>query len=121
MVKSIYEFTLEHRFDGFDLDWEYPAQRGGRPSDREAFSKLIMELQQLFRPKGLVLSAAVSADANKIRDSYNCRDLAENLEFINVMTYDLHGSWEKVTGHHTAMYPNPRDPPSDQHLNVVSI
>ncbi|KAL0278401.1 UNVERIFIED_CONTAM: hypothetical protein PYX00_000231 [Menopon gallinae] len=118
MVNSIYDFAVKYKFDGFDLDWEYPAQRGGKPSDREAFSQLIRELQEKFRLRGLILSAAVSADATKVETSYNCKDIAKNLEFINIMTYDLHGSWEKITGHHTALYPHPKDLPVDKHLNV---
>lgn len=33
-VRSAVEFVRKHEFDGFDLDWEYPGQRGGAPTDR---------------------------------------------------------------------------------------
>ena len=33
LVNSVYDFLVQHRFDGFDFDWEYPAERGGAASD----------------------------------------------------------------------------------------
>lgn len=33
MVRSIHDFIRGWGFDGFDFDWEYPAERGGHPND----------------------------------------------------------------------------------------
>ena len=44
-----------------------------------------------------------------------------SLDFINLMSYDLRGAWESVTGHHTTTHADPTDTADNQKLTVVRI
>ncbi|KAJ8966356.1 hypothetical protein NQ317_006815 [Molorchus minor] len=83
--------TLRANFDGFDLDWEYPAQRGGASSDVENFATLVKEFREVFDQHGLLLTAAVAAAASSVDLSYDVPSLSQYLDWINVMTYDFKG------------------------------
>lgn len=42
------------------------------------------------------------------------------LDYIHVMTYDLHASWEGYAGENSPLYKYPTDTGSNAYLNVVS-
>ena len=46
-ARSALSFIRRHKFDGLDLDWEYPGKRGGKPEDRENFILLIKDLYKV--------------------------------------------------------------------------
>lgn len=50
------------------------------------------------------LSAAISGYEEIIKEAYDFPSLSEHLDFMSVMTYDYHGSWENVTGHVSPAY-----------------
>ncbi|XP_033611613.1 probable chitinase 2 [Cryptotermes secundus] len=76
-VDNIVNFVKQYGFDGFDLDWEYPTQRGGAEADKAAFAKLLSELRPKFDANGFILSAAVSAGKATIDPAYDVPALAK--------------------------------------------
>lgn len=104
-VNSVVDFVLKYGFDGFDVDWEYPNQRGGKPEDKQNYVALLKELREKFDKHGLLLSAAVGAAESSASQSYNIAEMSKYLHFINLMSYDLHGAWESTTGINAPLYP----------------
>lgn len=52
---------------------------------------------------------------------WHCICVIRYLDFINVMTYDFHGTWETVTGHHSPLYKGSHDTGDNVYLNTVSV
>uniref|UniRef100_A0A182NGV2 GH18 domain-containing protein n=1 Tax=Anopheles dirus TaxID=7168 RepID=A0A182NGV2_9DIPT len=97
-VKNALEFIKQYGFDGLDLDWEYPTQRGGKPVDRENFVALVRELSQVFRKNNLLLTSAIGAGKDTIDSAYDVKALSKYLDFLHIMCYDYNGSWDGRIG-----------------------
>jgi len=113
-ITQVLYFIEKYGFEGLDLDWEYPVCwqvdcNKGPKSDKEGFSQLVKELSDEFKPKGLLLSAAVSPSKRVIDAGYDVPVLSKYLDWISVMTYDYHGQWDKKTGHVAPLYGLPND------------
>ncbi|VFQ77358.1 unnamed protein product [Cuscuta campestris] len=99
-------------FDGIDLDWETPQS----PGEMRDFGLLLAdwraaverEASATGRPR-LLLTAATyfSADffLGPVYRAYPVAAINQNLDWINAMCYDYHGSWDTAaTGEHAALF-----------------
>jgi chitinase len=119
-IDSVVPFLARYNFDGFDLDWEYPTFRGGRPEDKANFALLCAEMRAEFNSRGWLLTAAVSAGEPTINDAYDIPSISQSLHHIFLMAYDMHGGWESYTHHNSPQGLIPEDAPhaNSSFLNV---
>uniref|UniRef100_A0A8D3E411 chitinase n=1 Tax=Scophthalmus maximus TaxID=52904 RepID=A0A8D3E411_SCOMX len=103
-IKSSIQLLRNYGFDGINLDWQFPT------NSRRKFTWLCKELLRAFSKEAeetgsprLLVTSAVSASKGIIDESYEMAKIANYLDFLNVMTYNFHGFWDSVTGHHSPL------------------
>ena len=113
-ARSCVELILEHDLDGVDLDWEYPVSGGApgtvhRPQDRENFTLLLQSLRRALDAQGrrdgkdYVLTIAGAVGSGYL-GSIEPRAVAETVDHIFLMAYDLHGPWDSRTDFNAPLY-----------------
>jgi len=94
-INEITHFMETYAFDGLDLDWEYPSatDRGGKPADKDNYVLLCKDLRAAF---GTKYSLSVTLPASYYyMQNFDVSGMEQHVDFFNIMTYDLHGVWDK--------------------------
>lgn len=115
-------------FDGFDIDWEFPASANGHagnhtsPQDTANFTLLLKEFRSQLDALGkghMRLTAALPAGPGDI-DKLQVDQLGQVLDMANVMTYDMHGAWETTgpTNFQAPLYDSAESPAARTGLTV---
>jgi chitinase len=110
-VKNTRGFLKVHGFDGIVMEWHFPVCwqsdcSRGPSSDRAAFTRLMVQLKKSLG-KDYVVGATVSGYESVINKAYDVSTLSNNLDFLNIMAYDMHGFWDGMTNHHAPLRSSP--------------
>jgi chitinase len=98
-IRNTIKYLRKYKFDGLDIDWEFPETE----TDRRIFSVLIRDYRLEFQNEAsltnrtrLLLTAAVAAYRPKIEAGYDIKEITPFLDYINLMAYDYHGSFNQI-------------------------
>ncbi|KAL8366129.1 hypothetical protein RB595_004752 [Gaeumannomyces hyphopodioides] len=96
-IGQLEKFMLHFGFDGVDYDWEYPGapDRGGKERDGQNFVELVKDTRSHFKSlnRGWGVSFTAPSSLWYMRH-FQIGPMMEHVDFVNLMTYDLFGSWD---------------------------
>jgi chitinase len=114
---SCVDFIVKYGFDGIDIDWEYPVAGGAagnvkRPEDKQNFTLLMQKLrekldEQSTKDGKTYLLSFAGAAGSYYGDNVELSKLQNYVDFINIMSYDIHGPWEAKIGFNAPLYKDP--------------
>jgi chitinase len=119
-AESAVTFLRTYGFDGLDVDWEHPVTGGRegnaeRPEDKSNFTLLLRALREALDGAGAaegkryLLTIAAGASPRHV-SNLELGEIARVVDWINVMAYDLHGTWATTSGHNAPLFADPANP-----------
>jgi chitinase len=109
LADSAAELMIKYGLDGIDIDWEYPGSSlagiQSHSEDKKNFSLLLKALREKLNTLGTGRMLTIAAGG----DTYftmltDLKEISGYVDYVQLMTYDLQGGFQKVTGHHAALY-----------------
>jgi chitinase len=109
-------------FDGINIDWEYPGIDPGNgahhtTADRANATLLLQEFRRQLDALGsqsrthyLLTNDIPGGNVNSAR-SWQLRQVAQTVDWIDLMAFDFHGGWEPWTDFNSPLLRDPTAPP----------
>ncbi|MBM7676220.1 glycoside hydrolase family 18 protein [Gracilibacillus alcaliphilus] len=116
-AESAVDFVRTFHLDGLDLDWEYPVAGGmpnnhRDPSDKQNHTLLLQAVRDAFDQaeqedeKEYLLTIAGAATW-AYAENNELGKIAEIVDYMAIMAYDINGTWSGLTGHNAPLYGDP--------------
>ncbi|WLD91689.1 glycosyl hydrolase family 18 protein [Alkalihalobacillus sp. AL-G] len=116
-AESVLQFILKYDFDGVDLDWEYPVNGGeagniNRPEDKQNFTLLLKKIRETLDAQSAkdgkkYLLTIAAGPSNSHSGNLELNSLKQYVDYIQLMTYDIHGEWDTITGMNAPLHKDP--------------
>jgi chitinase len=104
-VKSVMAIVDEFDYDGIDLDWEYPDTEKEIVGFERLTRRFRKEIDAIGKKKGRPMFLTMAASSNPGTLKWLGKEfLVENMDWVNVMTYDFTGDWTNYAGHHSPLF-----------------
>jgi len=101
LVNNVAAFEKQHKYDGVDIDWEYPATTADR--------NFLVDLMKKFRKSNPDYVLSIDA-APWGGYGYDLKHLKLSLDYINIMMYDCAGPWTAYGQLNSPIFWDPSDP-----------
>lgn len=121
---SCVDFIVKYGFDGVDIDWEYPVSGGlstniRRAEDKTNFTLMMQKLREKLDARGVIdgkhyILSFAGAEGTWYLNNIEPAKLKLYADYVNVMTYDIHGSWDTYTDFNAPLYNNSDVSPQDK-------
>ncbi|KAF2114110.1 glycoside hydrolase superfamily [Lophiotrema nucula] len=115
-VSRIVQLIQTNKLDGIDIDWEYPGGNGEdykvhpnseKTGEIKAFPKLLKATYTAIKALGQDKLLSIATPGKKTdMIAYlpeTAADIYNNVDYVNIMAYDLMNRRDKVTNHHTSV------------------
>ncbi|KAG9398179.1 hypothetical protein AC1031_014781 [Aphanomyces cochlioides] len=117
-AKSAVKLMTDLGLDFVDIDWEYPVEGGNdsppvqhRPDDMANYVLLLKAIRDEFKTLPFKAELSVASPAGpQIYRHWDFTSICGQLDHINIMAYDLAGSWSNYTDHQANLYEDPNHP-----------
>ena len=112
---SCARLVAQYGFDGIDIDWEYPCHSESgivsSPADKCNLTYFMRTLRKYLSAEGkrtnkyYILSIATGADTYYTMAT-EMNLVQKYVDYVEVLTYDMRGGFQVLTGHHTNLFNN---------------
>jgi GH18 family chitinase len=107
LIKNLHTFKEKYGIDGYDFDWKYPVH-GNAPefaseNDGRNFNRFLREIFE--QHPDWITSIHLPMDILSLKQ-WDLRLTAKYVDYMQLASFNYHGSWSPLTYLHNALYTN---------------